>query len=44
MTTLTLTTDELITSMEEKVEHLTLAVTPMERERKDDGYRPSYRM
>jgi hypothetical protein len=35
----TLTADELVTSTEEKVEHLTLAVTLMEREQKDDGYR-----
>ena len=39
MATLTLTADELVTSTEEKVEHLTLALTLMERERNDDGYR-----
>jgi len=39
MTTLTLTADELVTSTAEKVEHLTLAVTLMEREQRDDDYR-----
>ena len=30
---------ERLLELEEEVEHLTLAVTLMERERKDDGYR-----
>jgi len=30
---------ERLLALEEEVEHLTLAVTLMERERKDDGYR-----